>query len=561
MSTQLLYDAITLIDDDLIDEAADWAPARRKVVHWKRWTALAACLAVVLGAGGLMKLGLFGGMGGNSGSAGNAGSNAYAYDGTDDGSTEFMSYAGPVLPLTTLESADALDVQRELALDFAPWEKVWYSNEEHAAETVGTDSADYQEALDQYYEWYPEGGYYRTSTDLLVTDTYTLTNSTAEDQTFTALYPFVSSLIDLSSTVPTLTADGEAQEAELICGPYSGGFQGVLGADDPEGSSNLNQLTSWTDYKALLADGSYLEQALAAPADLSGTSAVVYEFTNVEGPARTDDIPNPSVRVWFDMDYDKTTVLSYGFHSGSYDPDAGEMGLGFSIREPDFRRYGQPYYLIVLGDDVENMEIEGYVTGGWDTEKKLDEFNVDVRRYETDLDTILRECVGYIYDNNEWQYSGSLGVDLETYYALFCDHLMAYGLLAEDGGAERYDRGWLSELSEVGAVDRVCYLKTEITVPAGASVTLAAQLRKPASFDYHCAHTENQGVYGYDAVTRLGSTLTFTRQTAELLDRGVIGIVRQNFGFDLAAGITSVTLDPAVEHYYLEVRRLPENDG
>ena len=35
-----------------------------------------------------------------------------------------------------------------------------------------------------------------------------------------------------------------------------------------------------------------------------------------------------------------------------------------------------------------------------------------------------------------------------------------------------------------------------------------------------------------------------------------IAIVRQNFGFDLAAGLTSVPLAPDQEHYYLEVRRI-----
>lgn len=552
MNTELLYDAITLIDDDLIEEAGDYTPKKKNAIHWKRWTALAACLAVVVSVGGLMRLGLFGGMGASSGaSSSNEGASG---SGTEESRT-FMSYAGPVFPLAALDDADGITVQRDLTLDFSPWERVWYSNEEHADETVGADSEDYQEALDQYYEWYPEGGYYRSSTDLLVTDTYLLTNSTAEDKTITALYPFVSDLMELDKTCPTLTADGAALEPDLICGPYSGGFQGVLGADDPEGSANLNQLTSWTDYKALLTDGSYLEQALADPADLSGTSVVVYEFTNAEGPARTDDIPNPSIRVWFDMDYDRTTVLSYGFHSGSYDPDAGKMGQGFSIPQSYSPNYGEPFYLIVLGDDVENMEIEGYVTGGWDTEKELEKFSVDLRRYETDLDSILRQCAGYIYDNNEWQYGGGLGVEFETYYALFCDHLLAYGLLAEDGGTDRYDMGWLSNLSEVGSVDRVCYLKTEITIPAGTSVTLSAAMRKLASFDYYCAHTENHGVYGYDLVTQLGSALTFTGQTATLEDRGLIEIVRQNFGFDLSAGVSTVTLGPDTEHYYLEVRQ------
>ena len=95
----------------------------------------------------------------------------------------------------------------------------------------------------------------------------------------------------------------------------------------------------------------------------------------------------------------------------------------------------------------------------------------------------------------------------------------------------------------------------EVTIPAGASVNLAAKLTKQASFDYHCAGTENRGVSGYDAVTALGSNLTFTSQSAKLEDREQIAIVRENFGFDLENGITEVELDLATEHYYLEVKR------
>ena len=56
-------------------------------------------------------------------------------------------------------------------------------------------------------------------------------------------------------------------------------------------------------------------------------------------------------------------------------------------------------------------------------------------------------------------------------------------------------------------------------------------------------------------MTTLGSNLTCTGQTAILEDRGQIEIVRQNFGFDLEAGIKSAALDLGTEHYYLEVKR------
>ena len=550
MSTEKLYEAITLIDDDLIDEAGTYIPKKRKVILWKRWAALAACLVLVVGVGSFLRL-VFTGAGSSNASESPLGS---AGEGFDGGST-FMSYVGPVFPLATLETADGLTAQRDITLDFLPWASSdWIYNEEKAAKE-GQSAEERKSLLTSFNQWTSQGwkktGY---STDLLVTDGYTLTNTTTEDKTLTLLYPFVSDLMSVAEKQPTLTLDGVEQETELLFGLYAGGFQGVLGSDDPNGSANLEPLTSWEDYNALLSDGSYLQAALADPVDLTGVPVTVYEFTNAHGNKENGSAPNPSVRVTFDIDYDKTTVLSYGFHAGSYDEENNKMGLGFSIPQPGTRNYGKSYYIIVLGDDVENMEINGYVTGGWDTKKKLDDFGVDVQRYEDDLDNILRKAVAYIYDNNDWQYGDTISVDFETYYALYCDFLTTYGILSEDC-KDRYDTGWLSGLSEVGSVDRVCYLQAQVTIPAGSSTEVRFTMEKAASFDYHCAHSENQNIKGYDLVTQLGSTLSFTSQNATLLDHGLIEIVRQNFGLDPANGIRTVELDPAVEHYYLEAKR------
>ena len=113
---------------------------------------------------------------------------------------------------------------------------------------------------------------------------------------------------------------------------------------------------------------------------------------------------------------------------------------------------------------------------------------------------------------------------------------------------------------DVWSVDRVCWVSAQVTIPAGGSVTLTASMAKEGSYDFTCAHTENQGVYGYDLVTTLGSNLACTAQTAVLADRGQIEIVRQNFGFALEGGIKTVTLDPEAEHYYLEVRASGEKE-
>ena len=55
-------------------------------------------------------------------------------------------------------------------------------------------------------------------------------------------------------------------------------------------------------------------------------------------------------------------------------------------------------------------------------------------------------------------------------------------------------------------------------------------------------------------VTRLGSSLHFETLTAEITNMEDIEIIRQNFGFDPSAGITRVTLDPFIEHYYLQIK-------
>ena len=547
--SERLFQAMSEIRDEAIDEAAQEPPAKKKPHHWKRWAALAACLALVAAGGYLLPR-----LGGSS-----------AGGGGHDEASAFMSYAGPVFPLTLEEANGSITAQRDITLDFAPWVPVWVSNEETAA-LEGSTESERQEALERYNELRPEGGRWHYSDDILVTDGYTLTNSSDADQTVTALYPFAASLYELAQRAPALTLDGTALEADLHVGTYSGGFEGVWDGTiggEAEGSVNLDYAESWEDYQNLLSDGSYLQNALGAGPDVSGIPVIVYQFTDPYGPPEDEEagVPNPSLRVGFDLDYSRTTVLGWGFHMGVFDRENGTMIQGFSIPQPGERGYGEDvYYLLVLGEDIENMTTGGYVTGGTDPDtQELEGCGVTVERYESDLDTMLREILGLCWEERDWEieYSGGneLAVDFDTYYRAFLDHLLTYGLLSPEA-AERYGAGWLEDMtSEVWTIDRVCWLEAEVTIPAGGSVTLAAAMTKEASYDFYCAHTKNQGVKGYDLVTTLGSNLTCTGQTAILEDRGQIEIVRQNFGFDLEAGIKSAALDLGTEHYYLEVKR------
>ena len=526
---------------ETVEEADEFVPERaEKRPMWKRWAAMAAGLAIVLFTTGVLTgvIPLLR-IGGNEASVG--------VNPPNSGPTTFMSYAGPVFPLTLREENHGITAQRDITLDFLPWTPEWQSD--GALEL----SAEYQALLEYYDKWFPNGGFFRTP-NILVTDSYTLTNTTGQAQTVSVLYPFAGNLYNLRQTLPVLFADGGRLETTLYAGGYTGSYMGPLANDlvseTEPGSVNLRYPRSWEDYRDALADGGYLANALGDYPDLSNVPAIVYELTDPWGEERDLKAgrPNPTIRVDFELDYQKTAVLTYGFDGASFDRERGWMDWQFSIPQSNYGDEIETYYLIVVGEDVENMTTQGYVTGGWKTEKTI-EFGVTVRRYETDLESVLREASALLY---AWSWDEGYEPDFEMYFGLLKGWLVTDGQLSGDP-AERYGTGFLGD-NDVLDVDRVFYLEAEVTIPAGGSVTLNAAMCKDGSFDYRSARTGNKGVYGYDLVTELGSNLACAGQRAAIEDRGMIEIVRQNFGFDLENGIKTVELDPAQEHYYLEVR-------
>ena len=542
-ASERLLEAMNSLPDATLEENVPVTAGKKR--RWKKWAALAACLCVVV-----LGVGVFTGyiplLGGRAGQGGSG----------SDGASVFMSYAGPVFPLTLGEENAAIEAERNVTLDFEPWAPVWISNREEADSRTWLTEAERQEVLELYNEHYPEGGQYKSSTDILVTDAYMLTNTSAEGQTLTVRYPFVSGLDNLEENRPTLTADGTELEATLRVGSYAGGFEGVWGANDPEGTANLAYPHSWTDYQTLLSDGSYLENTLGPGPDVTDVPVVVYKLTDPYGPEQDEEagITNPTLRVTFNLDYDKTNVLTYGFHGAAYDREAGVMLQDFSIPQPGEPNYGtKEFYLLVLGEDVENMTIQGYANGSLEASApRLEGCGVTVERYESDLDTVLRQLLPHI-----WEAAGQEDADFELYYRAFLEQLLSYGVLSDEP-VERYDTGWLENIE--GGMVRVCWLESEVTVPAGGTVSLTAAMTKAGSYDFDCTGTDNVGVCGYDLVTKLGSNLACAAQTATLQDRGQIEIVRQNFGFDLEQGIATVTLDPGEEHYYREVRAPGEKE-
>lgn len=536
MSGERLFRILGLVDGDLIEEAApgfqaDAAVRRRP---WRQVLAACACLAVVWGAGLVWRSGiLIGGLGSamtGSGSDSGAAVNDSAAPGGEPGDaaqdneplsvegSAFMSYAGPVFPLTTAETGTGLTAERKITWDF----------------TAGA-----------YHDGSPR------QWGVAVTDGYILTNPTDEAITATALYPFAGSFMDLAEQRPTVTVDGASAEAALYAGGYAGGFRDTGSGD---GSTwNLDAPSNWVDYKALLESGEYLARALA-DTPIPDIPVTVYEFTDFEAPHEQYRAATQAIE--FTIDPEKSTVLTYGFNGGAWDEEA--LWRQYSYFVPDgVRREPEKKVLAVLGEDIGNYTLTGYENGG--CEREIGGVSCTVTRRETTLDAVLDELCRYYYsDYAGWQYGMADDAAASVPYPLFrraaAELLTRYGPLS-DTPADRYADGRLDEiLSESMAQERVLYLAVPVTVPAGEAVDITFKLWKEPSVDYGCSNSENAGLQGYDMVTRLDSALDFTAQTAALANTDTIEITRQNLGFDPENGVTEVLLDVEQEHYYLEIR-------
>jgi len=522
MNSERIYDALTDMREEFIVEAKEhrFVKSRRTVA---RWGAIAVSLALIIGIGGFMlfRVGVLPGPGGSNGGTGAGGA------GRQEGSTVFMTYAGPVFPLSLLGDGVGISASRSIDFDFNGF---------------GT-----QRPSDSGLTLYPN--------NIRVIDSYTLTNDSANDKTVKIIYPFQSSFSELYRLQPVITANGSALETGLLAGPYGGGFTGT-GSGDDHLALNLKSINSWEGYAELLSDGEYLRRTLGDSRVLDQT-VTVYELSNAW--ANHDAAVNPTLAASFYLDYERTAMLSYGFHGASWDRESGFMRQSFSVPRKGFPRSGRNFYLIAVGDDIIDLSIQGYINGGCYDGDEMEEVSVDVTRYEA----VLGELIASLHEDFMMELSGYYvgdsqnaveGINLALLYRAVVEHLCDYGVLSENT-AMRYDTGWLEEIfSETNVIDRVFYVTAEIEIPAFGSVELKAEMIKNGSYDFYGALSDNLGVTGYDMMTTLGSGLEFSGMTARITGAQWVDIVRQNFGFDPENGISTVTLDMRIPYYYIEVR-------
>lgn len=526
MKKEELFDAITEIDEKYIDEANTEKIPLKKKLSWKAKSAIAACAVAAVGTGIAVS---FLQMGANAGGGTNR-----------EPGEDYMNYAGPAFPLAAMGNTEGITFERSTDFDFSPYYPHEESYEDSTGETV-------------YYESYDD--------DVLVTDSYIATNTTDEDITFTAVYPFAGSIRMEIDRIPQVAINGKTVETKLKIGPYSGGFSPAWGDENGESESlNLNYIESWDEYKALLESGEYMSAAFAEKPELD-QKVIVYSFGieyDIDMEA-FDQIDNPDAIVTFDCDYEKTSVMFVGFNGLTWDREEGWAKVSSGVPKsfnPDFGI--NMMHIIVMGDDIDNISMKsvaGYIEHYNDEREETDAFSISVNRREMTLGGIILEVISNedysIYYGSDYQPTVRDMLSDEEYLGLVAEYLYSFGQLSENP-AQRYEGGRLDDIiSETASVSRVMYVAFEVTVPAGESVVIETKTLRESSYDFYGSR-EELDLDGFDLVTRAGTNLVFEKQSASVSNTEYIDIVYNNFGFDVPNGITSVILGEE-EHYWMEV--------
>jgi hypothetical protein len=494
--------------------------ARTRRQHWHRWAAVAASLFLVVSVGGYGMLnGWFSGA--RSGQGGPASANA-------DGSSIFMSYAGPLFPLTLKKQTDNITAQRQITWNFSPFTGKIQTYQ------INGDTKSYE-------SWQSES---------LVRDSYVLSNSGDQDITVKAIYPYSGSI---KTGQPDVTVDGVLTATTLHPGLYTGTFSPAVGSSRPGETLNLAQIDSWEAYLTLLKSGDYLQSAFQGASLPLDQPVVVYAFTDPVKPVIDD--ANPILAISFSLDRN-TIALSFGMNGSSIDTDKQWRRFSFSVPGKEDSWYDQTVAIILIGGDIDSYTLQGYSDGSCDDGKELDGVSAAVTRYETTLGAMLEQIVAETINRFPDMYGDGNDTDVRDvslYTSLVAETLYNDGPLSDDMKM-RYDDGMLeSVISDTLSYGRVLYLSFEVVIPAGGGIVIDISMKKDASVNYTGSGRNNR--YGFDLVTKLGTNLTFSELTASLVNCDAVEIINQNMGFDLESGINTVSLDLETAHYYLEVAR------
>lgn len=416
---------------------------------------------------------------------------------TDGGNSgEYGSYSGPVLPLTAVSGGEGLEAARHVDFDFAPYEN--------------------------YVPSHVDEG------EIIVTDTYQLTNPTDETKTVRLSYPYEGKLDDERKYTPTITIDGTEAEATL----YPAVDEGTA----------IFRASDFEDYQKLMTETDYFAQATAEAPKLD-IPVKVYHFTDIT--YHGEAYPYIFLTVEFKIPEGANVwVNHFDLLSSDSEKDTHSVWFQDDLDERDGA------YLFVVGGDVEDLTFGGNLGHNVTKTSTLTNVTCEYEIYETTFEELIWE-LAQKYDY--WAvHDDSPNPGLVTPEILYREGLKR---MEEKVGREYDGISWAVSVVEDAFYEtitdpRLQYWVFEVTIPAGETVEVEAAYHQEASTDIGGPKKKREG---YDMATRLGSNLNFTALSASISNSDYIEILRQNFGFNLKKNITRVDLDLNTPRYYLDV--------
>ncbi len=423
---------------------------------------------------------------------------------TSDGPHTFGSsggydaYAGPILPLTTVSGGEGITTQRHVDFDCSTYDETYVRS-----------------TID--------------SSEVIVTDTYQLTNSTAEEKRLTLAYPYELRTGRERGFFPTITVEGQEVQPELY---FS------LDSD-----KNIQRAKSFANYKERMAEKDFLASALEEPV-VADIPVKAYHFTDItyNGDRKgtipfltmTFTIPE-GAKVWT-RHYDAS---AYGEEKDSY-----SLWFGDTLDEQDAA------WVFVADGDIENITFGGNLGFNETEDSVLSDVTYEYEILETtfaDLMWKFAQEYDFWADNDYYPDPGLITPEI-----LYRDTMKRIG---GDMG-EGYDPMFgdpihcvTDKFYNTFVGTRLQYMIFPVTIPAGETVTVEAKYWKEASYNFM---SEN-GSDGYEIATQLGSSLTFTNLTASIQNTQWIEIEKQDLGFAPQNGIMKTNLDLEKEQYQLVI--------
>ncbi len=410
------------------------------------------------------------------------------------GSGEFDSYRGPVLPMTSLNNAEGVTVRRNVAFDFLPYQ---YENDYSA---LGKGAAG-------------------------ITDTYILTNTTAETQMLTLVYGFQGQFIDHPEEFPSITVAGIRIQPELY--------------PSVDADKLVWNARNFEHYSHTLEENDFLSIALRQP-DEPEIPVTAYHFTDLSYSGR-EVVSVPMLSLRFTLD-ESTTVWTMIADEFGTEED-GRRRMMFRVDRGEA-------WIYTVGGTLAGLEFGGNNGYNISAASAIDGVAYQLETYETTLgDAIQQFAQNYdfwsIESHDAYPNAGGLTPERLVDGAIKRIHTVEYS------GASEQIRSIDDLFYEVITEPRMMYLVFPVELEAGRSVTVEAAYIQAPSLDISGPKNYREG---YELATKLGSDLHFVELTSSLSNTARIELGKQNFGFDLNRGITEVDLDLQVDCYYLEVK-------